>query len=210
IDPAKTVKLLADLRALVSSECISEQKLVSLAGKLNRYASLPVMRKLGRPTAACPRKSEVNITANFFIDVLSDPHAFHSVGPIQRSLDGVIALRGSPTACPIESLSSGPTIWFHKEIDESILKPWALASKDRRVGTVAKDIKHSAPSAAKVRRSLKEIDESILKPWALTSKDRRVGTVAKDIVIAELLAFGGLSDYKVAIYTDNKAVVSVL
>ncbi|KAF4650344.1 hypothetical protein FOL47_001231, partial [Perkinsus chesapeaki] len=103
IDPAKTEKLLADLRALVSSECISEQKLASLAGKLNRYASLrkylkpylqpfygllAVMRKLGRPAAACPRKSEVNITASFFIDILSDPHAFHSVGPIQRSLDG--------------------------------------------------------------------------------------------------------------------------
>lgn len=55
----------------------------------------------------------------------------------------------------------------------------------------------------------------------MAAKDGRVGTEAKSIVIAELLAtclalkeaeraYGNLSDYKVVIYVDNKAVASIL
>ncbi|EEQ99460.1 hypothetical protein Pmar_PMAR025848 [Perkinsus marinus ATCC 50983] len=148
IDPSKTGKLLEDLRKVVRAGRVSEQELSSLAGKLNRYASLrkylkpylqpfygllAVMRKVGRVTGSCPPGSEVHITARFFIKILTDPHAFHSVGPIRRSIDGfsgtlllftdastralggVIALRDGCSDNFTKPEKSQRTIWFHKK-----------------------------------------------------------------------------------------------
>ncbi|EER10427.1 hypothetical protein Pmar_PMAR023801 [Perkinsus marinus ATCC 50983] len=208
IDPAKTEKLLSNLRDLLLNRRTTEQALSSLAGKLNRYTSLrrylrpylqpfygllAVMRKLGRKSASCPDKSEVYIVAKFFVKVLSDPRAFHSVGPIRRSengfagtlllfsdastraLGGIIALRGESS-----SQESQHTIWFRKHIDETVTKPWNLISKDPRVKTESKDI---------------VITELLAVCLALQEAERY---------------FGRLSDYRVSIHVDNQAVATIL